>query len=280
MKRIVAAIVGSVFVLSACGSPGSSSNPLAVIVLAAEKTQEAGSARVWMDMEMDGPAGVINTTGDGVFDMAGTQGHMTMEMDMPDAPAEMPELGTSEVVFDGTVMYMKMPSLTSQIPGSKPWVSFDLQQAGEKAGVDMGALMQAGGSDPTQSMEYLRGASGDVETVGEEEIRGIDTTHYRASISFDKIVEQAPADLRDRLEPTIEQLKEWVGSEEMPIEVWIDDQGRMVRQRQSIEYAAGPAAGSSMKATMEMYDFGTAVEVEIPPASQVTDFRELMQGAP
>lgn len=280
MKRIAAATVGSLFVLGACGSPGSSSNPLAVIVLAADKTQEAGSARVWMEMEMDGPTGLTNTTGDGVFDMSGKAGHMTMEMDMPDAPAGMPELGTSEVVFDGTVMYMKMPALTSQIPGAKPWVSFDLEQAGKEAGVDMGALMQAGGSDPTQSMEYLRGAAGDVETLGEEEVRGIDTTHYSASISFDKIVEQAPADLRDRLEPTIEQLKEWVGSDEMPVEVWIDDEGRMVRMKQDVEYATGPAAGTSMKVTMEIYDFGTAVEVEIPPASQVTDFRELMQGAP
>lgn len=280
MKRIAAAIVGSVFVLGACGGSGTSSNPLGAIVLAAEKTQEAGSARVWMDMEMDGPTGASTTTGEGVFDMAAEQGQMTMEMDMVDAPAGTPGLGTTEAVFDGTVMYMKIPGLSAQLPGSKPWLSVDLQQVGEEVGVDMGALIQAGGSDPTQSLQYLRGASGDVETVGEEEVRGIDTTHYRASISFDKIVEQAPADLRDRLEPTIELLKEWAGSDEMPVEVWIDDEGRMVRQRQSFEYAAGPAAGTSMKMTMEMYDFGVDVDVDIPPDSQVTDFAELMKRSP
>ena len=280
MKRTAAAFIGLAFLLGACGEPSSESNPLAVIALAADKTQEAGTARIWMDMEMDGPTGLIKTTADGVMDMAAKQGEMSMEMDMADAPAGTPDMGTIEAVLDGTVIYMKMPALAAQLPPGKPWMSFDLAEAGEQMGIDIGALMQSGSSDPTQSLQYLRGASGDVETVGEEVVRGVQTTHYRATVSFDKMIEQAPAELRPRLEPTVDVLREWVGRDELPIEVWIDDQGRMLRQKQDLEYTGGPAEGTSMAMVLEMYDFGVEVDVDVPPASQVTDIGELMRGMP
>lgn len=278
--RITAVSLGLVLVVAGCsGGSSRGPNPGAIITLAAEKTQEAGTARVWMDMKTEGPDGVISTVADGVFDMTSRRGEISMEMDMPDAPAGAPTDTRVDAVMDGTVMYMKMPELSQQLPGGKPWLKVDLQAAGEELGLDFGALMQAGGSDPTQSLQYLRGVSGDVETVGEEEVRGVQATHYRTSLSFDKIVDQAPEDLRPRIKPTIDLLKEWVGTDEMPVDVWIDADGRMVRQKQSFSYVAGPAAGSSLSMTMEMYDFGIDVDIDLPPRSQVTDFSRLLEGA-
>lgn len=273
--RVAALSSALLLLLGACGEE--SSNALGVITLAADKTEQAGTARMSMDTEMDGPTGLVTSTAEGAFDMASKRGHMTMEMDMADAPAGTPDMGQVEAVFDGTVIYMKMPTLSTQIPGGKPWISFDLQKAGEQLGLDLGALMQSGTSDPTQTLQYLRGASGDVEMVGEEEVRGVAATHYRASVSFAKIVEQAPDEVHEAVEATVAQLEEWVGSDEMPIDVWIDSEGRMVRQMQSFEYVAGPAAGTSVTMTMEMYDFGVDVEVEVPPPSDVTDIGQLME---
>lgn len=262
----------------ACGQASPTDrNALGIITLAADKTEQAGTARMSMEMEMDGPTGTVTTSAEGAFEMTAKRGHMTMQMDMADAPAGTPDMGTIEAIFDGTVIYMKMPALSAQLPGNEPWMSFDLQEAGEQLGMDLGALMQSGSSDPTQILQYLRGASGDVETIGEEEVRGASATHYRASILFDKIVEQSPADVRDAVEMTIDQLKQWMGTDQMPIDVWIDAEGRMVRQVQGFEYASGPAAGTSVSMTMEMYDFGVDVNVEIPPPSQVTDLGALME---
>ena len=279
MGRIATALVGVALVFGGCGGSSPTTNPLAVIISAADKTKEAGTARVSMDMKMDGPTGAVTMTAEGLFDMASKTGEMTMEMEMPDAPAGTPDLGTTEAVFQGTVIYMKMAALSAQLPPGKPWVSFDLQSVGEEVGLDFEALMQSGTSDPTQTLEYLRGASGEVETVGEEEVRGAPATHYRASISFDKILEQAPPELRDRLKPSIELMKEWAGADQIPVELWIDEEGRLVRMEQAFEYAAGPAAGSSMDMAMEMYDFGIEVDVQVPPPSQVTDLQELMSRA-
>lgn len=278
--RIIAVSTGLVLVLAGC-SDGSSggANPAAIIMLAADKTEEAGTARIWMDMQTDGPDGVVTTIADGVLDMTSNRGKISMEMEMPDAPAGTPTDTSIDAVMDGTVMYMKMPGLSQELPGGKPWLRFDLQVAGEELGIDLGALMQAGGSDPTRTLQYLRGASGEVETVGEEEVRDVDATHYRANLSFEKIVEQAPEDLRAEIEPTVDLLKEWVGSDAMPVDVWLDREGRMVRQKQSFEYVSGPAAGSSVSMTMEMYDFGADVDVALPPRSQVTDLSRLLEGA-
>ena len=280
MRSIRVAAVGSALLLlvGACGQESpTGSNALGVITLAADKTQQAGTARMSMDMEMDGPTGLVTSTAEGAFDMASKRGQMSMEMDMEGAPAGTSDMGTIEAVFDGTVIYMKMPALSAQIPGGKPWISFDLQKAGEQLGLDLGALMQSGTSDPTQTLQYLRGASGDVETVGEEEVRGVTATHYRAAVSFAKIVEQAPEDVRDAVEATVAQLEEWVGSDEMPIDVWIDSEGRMVRQMQNFEYVAGPASGTSITMTMEMYDFGVDVDIDVPRPSDVTDIGALME---
>lgn len=276
IKRIVVAVVGLAVLGGACGDSSGGTNPLATIVLAADKTHEAGSARIFMNMQMEAPNGRMTTTGEGAVDMATKQGEMTMEMEMPDAPAGTPDLGTTEAIFEGTTIYMKMPALSAQLPPGKPWVSFDLQKVGEQLGMDLGALMQAGGSDPSQSLQYLRGASGEVETVGEEEVRGAPATHYKATIVFDKVVSEAPEDLQDAIEPTIDILREWLGADQMPIDVWIDDEGRMVRQQQSFDYEAGPAQGTSVSMTMEMFDFGTEVDVEPPSPSEVTDLGELM----
>jgi hypothetical protein len=45
---------------------------------------------------------------------------------------------------------------------------------------------------------------------------------------------------------------------------------------QSFDFEQGATAGASMSMTMDIFDFGTPVNVEIPPASETTDFQELM----
>ena len=271
VARIAASLV-CVFLLSSCG--GAQENPLSVITLAADKTAEVGTARVAMDMTMTTSEGEIRTSGEGVFDLDALQGEMTMNVVGPGNPEAM----TMEGVFDGTKIYMKFPaSIAAQMPGGKSWISMDLQEVGEQEGLDFNALMQSGSSDPTQTLHYLRGASGDIETVGEEEIRGTPTTHYKATIDYDKVAEQAPADVREGMERNVELIKEWLGDDTAPIDVWIDEEGFARRMKTSAEYAAGPAAGTQMSMTMDLFDFGVEADIEIPPPSEVTDFAELMK---
>jgi hypothetical protein len=66
------------------------------------------------------------------------------------------------------------------MPGGKPWIKVDLSAVGKQAGIDLSQFTQLG-TDPAQMVGWLRTVSGDVTTVGTEQIDGVDTTHYRAT---------------------------------------------------------------------------------------------------
>ena len=264
---------------AACGSAPSTSgtDALQLISASADATTSAGSALMSMEMEMETPEGGFSMTAEGGTDFETRQGEMTMQMDMP-AAAGMGSMEI-EVVMDGLVMYMKYPEmLMGQMPGGKAWVRMDLEALAEGSGMDMGSLMQSGGSDPAQMLEWLRGVSGDVEVVGEEEVRGVPATHYKGTMDFNKIAEQAPEELRETMKASVDAMVEAVGVSEMPFDVWIDGEGRAVRFSQNYEFTKGATAGASMSVVIEYFDFGAPVEIEIPPADETMDFSELMGG--
>lgn len=282
--RPIAIGIVALFLGVACGQPGTSADPngAALIAASADATQDAGTARMSMQMTMSMPTGESMPQGEltmdaeGAFDFANRRGQMTMTMELPEGAGPMSGAQTIDMVFDDLVIYMKYPFMTQMAPGSKPWIRMDLEEIGDQMGMDYGSMMQSGTSDPSQMLEWLRGVSGDVQVVGEEEVRGAPATHYKGSIDFNKVADQAPVELRDQMRMSIEAMTEAIGTSTVPFEVWIDEQGRTVRMAQSFEFEQGTTAGASMSMTVDIFDFGTSVDVEIPPASETTDFQELM----
>ena len=121
-------------------------------------------------------------------------------------------------------------------------------------------------------------------TVGKEAIRGTDTTHYRLVVNLDKAIAQAPASQRDALT----KLTNLYTIHTFPVDVWLDAQGRLRRFQQTIDPStihlpaglsgpANPFAAGPVTVTYELYDFGSQVDVNIPPADQVTDLNQLIR---
>jgi hypothetical protein len=282
----VSALACAVLALAACGGAGDDASedvqPDAVIAQAADATVDAGSYRMAMvtDMTMEGAGdGPLTMSAEGEFDPDERLGHMTMDMsELAQGQAAGPL--EAEVIFDGLVFYMKMPFLQQTQPGLKEWIRFDLQALGEEAGLDLDQLMQLGSqSDPSQTLAYLRAASDDIQEVGSEEVRGVETTHYRMTVDLSRVAETAPSDQREALQAQIDELIEKSGIQEVPTEVWIDEDGLVRRQRVTYENMAfAPGAHGDMTITMELFDFGVDVEVEPPPAGQVVDLQELLEG--
>ena len=130
------------------------------------------------------------------------------------------------MIIDGLTFYTRSPLFDQALPAGKRWLKIDLDAIGKQAGFDVGALMtQGAGQDPTQVLAYLKAASGDVSRVGSEAVRGVPTTHYKATIDFRKMPDSAPADQRAAVRRSIEQLIELSGASTAPIEVWIDEDG-------------------------------------------------------
>ena len=285
MSRLAVLLVAVLAALGlpACGSDSDESEsatptPLATVVQAADKTSAAGSSRASFDITMTGlTPEALSMTGEGVFDSSRRQGRMTMDMSELGA-ASGQDLGEAEIVYDDFVVYMKFPFLRQVQPSLEPWVKFDIRKLGKQQGFDVSQFSQFNQNDPSQALQYLRAASGNVQEIGREEVRGVETTHYGMRVDLRKVVSQAPEDQREQLRATIDQLIEQSGVETVPTEVWIDDDGLARRMRltyNNMRFAPGQVGDMVM--SMDLYDFGVEVDVEPPPKDQVTDIQKLME---
>jgi len=260
----------------------SPSTPLAMVQASASTTQHAGTARVSATIKgLSGPL-TNGITIDGGYDFDNRRA----DMEIDPSKFGVPGVGRIEAIADyssGLVMYMKFPSQIASELGNKPWVKVDLGAFLKDAGLDvnLGSLTQGSSNDPTQGLNMVRGADS-VVAVGTEEVRGTPTTHYRVTVNLDRAIAEAPADQRQALT----QLASLYTVRTFPIDVWIDSSGRMNRYQQTIDPttihlpACTPARANPFTTpitmTYELYDFGSEVDVNIPPADQVTDLNQLI----
>lgn len=271
MRRFLVSLAAAT-TLVAAGCGGGSDDPVQVVRAAATRTADADSSRIAMTVEVEGAqSGTV--TANGAFQFDPPLGTMTMDLSGVPGAAGM---GTMEAVVDGTVIYMKFPAaMAAQLPGGKAWVKIDLATAGEQMGVDLAQLMQASQSDPTQALQYLEGASDDIAEVGDEEVRGVATTHYRGTVELRRAASQYEGAQREALESAIDLL----GTDSLPIDVWIDDDGRARKIRYSVDMSqASSGAVGRTSVTLEMFEFGVDVVAEPPPADQVFDLSSLSGG--
>jgi hypothetical protein len=263
-------------VLTLTGCAGSDALSPEDVARAAIVTGETNSTRMSIEMEFTLPGSDESSmvSGEGAFDNVNQRGVMTMDLGSLAVAAEQ-NLGTTTTVIDGTQMYMKMPFVETATPQLKPWIKIDLQEAGKEQGIDIGSLLELGrGGDPSEALTYLR-ATGEVEQVGAEDVRGVATTHYSAVVDLERVPDLAPEESRERIRAAIEQLIKLTGKSTQPTDVWIDGEG-LVR-RMSIEQTVEQGSeASKTTTTIELYDFNSEVTIEVPPADQVSDLRELV----
>lgn len=277
MRRLVTVLVlGLGLVVGGCGSSGPS--PLALITAAPLKTTETKTAKLAIDVKMTGTqAGKdLAFTGDGAADFT----HNKVQMNLDMSALGFPGLDKAEMLLDGTTIYMKVAALSQQL-GGKPWLKIDLEAAAKQAGVDLGSLSQLQQADPSQALDQLRGVTGEVTKVGEEKVRGEDTTHYRATVDLNKAKAKLPADQQANFQKLIDA----TGMTTYPVDVWIDGDGRARRQRFAIDLSKAtppstapgtPKPTGTVTTTLELFDFGTDVSVNAPSPDQVTDLSSLL----
>jgi hypothetical protein len=252
---------------------------------APDAVTDAGTARVELVMEMSFDGHSTELTATGAVDRAAQQ--MSVEMDMgavlrEAAAADGEELpagfdGPWEMVADGSTMYVRAPVF--ELLGASGWLSLDPEDLGTTAEA-MG--LGAGSFDFTQTLESLRGVVGEPEVVGEEDVRGVPTTHYHASMDLSEALDHAPAAQREELEAAFEQLASSDGLDDadVPVDIWIDedDLPRRMRMEMDSMFAALGMGDGSMTMTMEWFDFGEAVDITVPSADEVTPMTEALGG--
>jgi len=234
---------------------GSEANPIAQ---AAADTTRSGSVKV--DFGISGKG--VEGGGRGVFDTSTTgSGRLSMSVQSNGQPT------TVDTLAHGNTLYLRSPVFQQALPAGKEWVRVDLAQLARQQGVDLGSLVDSNPT-PNAALAYLRGSTGKVEKVGEEKVRGEQTTHYRSTIDL----EQAARTAKGSTRRSIRRVIDVAGVSQLPVDVWVGDDGFVHKVR----YTQHASRNQAAKISMELYDFGAPVTITPPPAATVIDFAQVL----
>lgn len=188
----------------------------------------------------------------------------------------------------GNQSYTEVPEAVG-VPGGKRWVrydgtGYDVEAEFEKTLHDQTRttsdgmvvsessmiLFASAGPGPEQYLDYLRASSrAELELVGEEEIRGEQTTHYRGGV-----------DVRSRTRKELEAdgwkqanidryLAQIVDNNEV-VDVWVGEDGLVRRVVTTTRSPAGYPSFESVT-TADYVDYGLEANIQAPPAADVLD---------
>jgi len=158
-------------------------------------------------------------------------------------------------IVSAKAVYLKAPGN----PTGKPWVKIPFAELGHGLGGSLTSLLQnAQSGNPAQQTRLLT-ASKNVHVVGTQVVNGVETTHYRGSVS--------PATALARLKPAVRKglapvLKLITGP--IHFDIWIDAQ-HVTRRLVEVETVVGQQAIVTVNVTA----VNQPVQITLPPASQV-----------
>jgi hypothetical protein len=236
---------------------------LNAIAEAAVKTQHEGGGRAAMRAVVTEPgrSESFTMTGQTVYDADGV-GRGTVTMPDPESSGSV----KLEYVQDGTKMYMRS-SRFGTLPEGRDWMGLDLS-FGEGLDNSLPA-----GSDAKGELELLEQATGGVDEVRKENVRGVPTTRYRGKVS--------PSESAKRWrEEGAGKSASYTKKQGVPlrVEAWIDAKGLVRRMRiVQLRPEEGGKGPTSMDMRIDFFDFGLEPEIDVPDSSEVFDATSLAE---
>ncbi len=212
-----------------------SAEELSALMIAA--FEKATTADLVMSMTAGGQD--IDVTGQADY----TSDPVSMRMEM----SGMGGTGDMEIIVVENAMYMKLAVMSDK------FLKLDLDDPDNPVGGSF-----TGQLDPRAQAEVMEQGLQTATYVGQEEVEGETLDHYTAVVDSTAMLEQmeGAADVAGQLPETI------------TYELWLTDEG-LFRQ---MEIDMGAVAGEMQ---MRFVDWGTDVDIEAPPASEVTDMSDM-----
>jgi hypothetical protein len=265
------------------------------LVSSAETSAAATSGRFSFDLSatLPGADDPFSLSGEGAFDSGSKRASIAFDMSSlakllggffaglagPNAKGlpdfDDPDGWKVRVIRDGDVSYVRLPALDAELPRGKSWIRGD-ERATTASGFDVHDLERLSAGDPRDVLDALRAVTGDVETMGTEKLRGVETTHYHAIVDPAELAARAAGNGGQSQGTLFEGLTTQSGLGDVPADVWLDASG-LVRKLTLAFEATDPntAQPNTASVTFELWDYGRAVASDLPPPSQVVDASSL-----
>ena len=247
-------------VAAACGARGGFQAD--AVAAAAAKTDEAGSSRVAFELSANVLGRDVQLRAQGAFDYEAARGRFQV-----DASSLLAGAAVEVRAVDSTLYVRVPPGLSLLVPMVKPWLAVRGEASLDAFG--LGELQQ----DPGQLLALLRASSTQVTKTGTAVVRGTETTRYTAHIELTKALEANAGELglteleRAQLRRAAQELRRQAKLTTVPVGVFVDGDG-LVRRLTLVS--------GGERVSVDFWDFGTDVDVQAPPAADVTDATQLL----
>ena len=143
------------------------------------------------------------------------------------------------IVVDGPMMYVRVPML--QAPAGEPaWLS------ASSGTVTAAPAFESSVIDPSRLVGTLRGV-GEVREIGHEEVRGVSTTQVATTLP-----------------------------EGRQVHVWLDRDHLVRRLRYALDEVGAGLGRATV--TVELFDYGAPVEIEVPGPAESIPYSDLVHG--
>jgi hypothetical protein len=216
----------------------------AVLRAAAAETDDQGSSRYSLTTATTVNGAEVVFAGEGVYDWAKDTGQTTYET----------PVGSVQQRLVGPALFLALPQ--------QPGIFYKLKSA------DVASSPVGGTVDPTAQLHTLAAVSA-AEVVGQEEVRGEKTTHYRGTYDVARALRGARGLQQAALRSSLGAAA--TGVPQAPYDVFLDAEGRLRRLTQTVEVPSATGDPLSVTTTLELYDFGIPVTVVTPPGAVQRD---------
>lgn len=240
-------------------SDGNLLNPIAA---AAARTETAPGGRFSIEVVYSSAAlpQPVVAHGSGAYDSRAGRSRATLDVPSPAGTQEI------EAVADQRSVYMRSDAISAGLPPGRPWLGVQPWLGRSESA----ALVS--NESATSQLEMMRAVASDVESVGEEPVRGVPTHRYRGTIELARYAqllrdEGKAASAREygqlaKLMPVPIEVEAWVG----------DDTGMTRKLREVMTMPTEPGHSPvRMDMRMDLFGFGAAPDVKLPAAGEVFD---------
>ena len=276
----------------ATSSSSGATSEVARAVSAAARTVQGEAYEFSMEFGMTGipelPGG-MTFSADGAIDPANERMWMRMDLSslLDAAPAGTTDAelelmrallgdGAIEFIADGDTVYMSWSLFSALFGVDTKWISFTDPAASDELLSGFGGVnVNQFGSGPEGFLSFSWGVDSIAET-GRFEVRGIETTRYSGVIDIAQAIALSDPAERAALEAQIDELGAY-GLSTLPVEIWIDDEGYLRKFTMTFDFSEiGAVAGgpTEMYVSLELFGFGDAVSIALPPPHEVTEIEQ------
>ncbi|MFH8989112.1 LppX_LprAFG lipoprotein [Streptomyces sp. NPDC017940] len=239
--------------------------PAAAVKKAADKTEKLTSFSFRMRGSVPGDGRVQAEAAMSTEPLA-----MSMKMS---APSQGPEKAEIRLV-DGAIYLGGGKEAAKEMDG-KRWIKFAHTKGKGTAKQDGSSLSAQADNNPADQSTLLTG-SDDLKKVGTEKIEGVETTHYKGTVTLDRmreLLKDEDAATKKRREKSLKEYED-MGVEKLTMDMWIDGEDHTKQFR-----AQGKGNKGPLDMTITFLDYNKPVKVTAPPKSQVMDLAAEMEKA-